>query len=267
MTYYDNFTQLNMSYLNDLPSFWQPPTVNMSFSSFTPTWLGGFTMPLWNNLSNMFSSFNIWNAGNFSNFWNASLTPSWNVGNIFNFTPNYNYSMMDSFSFNVNKTRSSSSSSSTSKTKAEAMTTLKSFGYNETKGDTLAQKALNNANYVCNPTTKQITSKRKLQSEFTTQCARYVKMAIRDSGLGSYTNGHAYQMKSVLEKNPNFKEIPVSSVNVNDLPAGCILVFDKGTQKYSSSYGHVEITTGDGRGVSDGITRNLRTPSAIFIPV
>ena len=71
----------------------------------------------------------------------------------------------------------------------------------------------------------------------------------------------------MLRGNSNFKEISVNGVNVKELPAGCVLVFEKGAQGYSKEYGHVEITIGDGRGVSDGITQNLKTPSAIFIPV
>jgi len=96
----------------------------------------------------------------------------------------------------------------------------------------------------------------------------YVKASIRDAGLGSYKNGHAYQMTGILRSNPNFKEISPSSVNVKDLPSGCILVYNRGAQDYSAEYGHTEITTGDGRAVSDGITDNLyKEPSAIFVPV
>ena len=74
-------------------------------------------------------------------------------------------------------------------------------------------------------------------------------------------------MSNILANNPNFKKLSSNNVNVKELPAGCVLVYDKGAQGYSKEYGHVEITTGDGRGVSDGITQNLRKPSAIFIPV
>ena len=75
-------------------------------------------------------------------------------------------------------------------------------------------------------------------------------------------------MPKILRKNKKFKEISPSEVNVEDLPAGCILVYNKGVQGYSPKYGHTEITTGDGRAVSDGITNNLyKTPSSIFVPV
>ena len=68
--------------------------------------------------------------------------------------------------------------------------------------------------------------------------------------------------------NKNFKEISTSKIDVKDLPAGCVLVYNRGSQGYSSEYGHTEITTGDGRAVSDGITKHLfKKPDAIFVPV
>ena len=94
-----------------------------------------------------------------------------------------------------------------------------------------------------------------------------MKNAIQACGLGKYEYGDAYKMTGILRKNSHFKEISPNSVNVKDLPAGCVIVFDRGMYEYSDKYGHVEITTGDGRGVSDGVTTNLQKPSAIFMPV
>ena len=75
-------------------------------------------------------------------------------------------------------------------------------------------------------------------------------------------------MSKILKNNKNFKEISPEGIDVGKLPAGCVLVYDKGVEGYSKRYGHTEITTGDGRAVSDGITKNLcKKPSAIFIPV
>ena len=74
-------------------------------------------------------------------------------------------------------------------------------------------------------------------------------------------------MADVLKNNKNFKQISPEGVDLKKLPAGCVLVFGRGKSGYSSSYGHTEITTGTGKAVSDGITNNLRKPSAIFIPV
>ena len=99
-------------------------------------------------------------------------------------------------------------------------------------------------------------------------CAAYVKRAIQQAGLGPYESGHAYQMTQILRKNKNFKEISPENVDVSKLPAGCVLVYNKGVEGYSKEYGHTEITTGDGRAAYDGITKNLyKKPSAIFIPV
>ena len=127
---------------------------------------------------------------------------------------------------------------------------LKLDGYNAFKGERLANTALQNS------------------VGWTGWCAAYVKKSIQQSNLGSYQAGHAFQMPSILRNNNNFKEISPENVDVKDLPAGCVLVYGKGKEGYSKDYGHTEITTGDGRAVSDGITRNLyKKPSNIFIPV
>lgn len=99
------------------------------------------------------------------------------------------------------------------------------------------------------------------------KCAKYVKNAIARAGLGKYQQGHAYQTADILRKNPKFKEISPDGVNLKTLPAGCVLVYDRGKSGYSSRYGHTEITTGQGTAVSDGVTHNIRKPTAIFIPV
>ena len=122
--------------------------------------------------------------------------------------------------------------------------------YNAFKGERLANIALSNS------------------KGWTGYCAKYVKKSIQEANLGPYLYGHAYQMTNILRHNPNFKEISTQNVDVKNLPAGCVLVYGKGVEGYSKNYGHTEITTGDGRAVSDGITQNLhKKPSAIFIPV
>ena len=103
---------------------------------------------------------------------------------------------------------------------------------------------------------------------FVGYCARYVKNAIASCGLGFYVSGNAHDMIGILRNNRNFREIPARGVNPKTLPAGCVLVYERGVAGYSSRYGHTEITTGDGRAVSDGITTNIRgNVTAIFVPV
>lgn len=99
-------------------------------------------------------------------------------------------------------------------------------------------------------------------------CAKFVQEAISLAGLGSCTGAHAYEMADTLRYNPNFREISSKEVDVNTLPAGCILVYNQCTRKPDEIYGHTEFTRGDGSGISDGISTTLDpNPSAIFMPV
>ena len=105
---------------------------------------------------------------------------------------------------------------------------------------------------------------------FTGYCSRHVSNALAESGLGTERAGAAADMDTKLENNPNFKEIKVSSVDeLKQLPAGCILVYERGAAGYSSKYGHIEVTLGDGTAGSDGQTRNLRYTQnmSVFVPV
>lgn len=181
-----------------------------------------------------------------------SFLPSlWNYTPSYPYTPNYQSTPV----FKTNYTSSIEPQEFNNEAKTETQTTVTQgrrvlSDYNANAGKRLANIALKNS------------------VGWTGYCARSVKNAICAAHLGSYKSGHAYQMTSILRNNKNFKEISAQEVNVKDLPAGCILVYDKGTQGYSKNYGHTEITTGDGRAVSDGITQNLtKQPSSVFIPV
>lgn len=244
MTIYNQFTNLNMDYLSN--------GMNTQTSWFTPQFpFTGWTMPSF-NFNSIFPTF--FNSGSFMPSFNFNFdfsklfpTDNWNnnTGNNYNWSSNT--SIWNNQSYNFNTTFPSGDSFTlTNKNK-------KSFSlanYDSSAGEKLAKTALSNS------------------KGFTGYCATYVKKAIEKSGLGSYENGNAYQMASILRKNKNFEEISPSSINVEDLPAGCVIVYNKGSQGYSPNYGHTEITTGDGRAVSDGITQNLhKQPDAIFVPV
>ena len=56
-------------------------------------------------------------------------------------------------------------------------------------------------------------------------------------------------------------------MDLSSLPAGCVLVYDRGVAGYSSKYGHTEITLGDGTAGSGGITHNIRQGARVFVPV
>ena len=238
-----NFAQPNFSFgCFTMPNF---------FSNFSLFGLGcdGFNQFGQFPYTSMYSNYGMMNSSSiFSNF----STPM-NYGNYsFPSTPNFFDSTNSifgtpSWDSSFVYTLSGATSRTTSQNKKPLSGSLKE--YSSERGEKLAQIALQN------------------KTGFNKQCATYVKNAIQEAGLGSYVQGDAHRTDEILANNANFKEISVEGVNINELPAGCVLVYEKGAAGYSSEYGHVEITTGDGRGVSDGITNNLRTPSSIFIPV
>ena len=124
--------------------------------------------------------------------------------------------------------------------------------YNAQKGQNLSQRALSDAN-----------------SNSLGRCAAYVKDAIANCNMGSYEQGHGYQVAGILKNNKNFKEINVAPNDLNKLPAGCVIVYNKGAAGYSSQYGHVEITLGNGNAASDFVNHNIRPSEdvTVFIPV
>lgn len=240
MTFINNFSNLNMGNFMSGWNNWFSPTFSCSF------------MPSFFDLSGLTAMFNDWSFPSFNNFSMPSLF-SFTSMNTFDMTFNNN-NIWDNVSWNNAAPtynagwNSGIGDSFTFTNKNKANFSVKD--YNANAGERLARYALSH----------------KARS-FTGNCAKYVKNAIQACGLGAYKSGHAYQMTGILRKNSHFKEISPNSVNVKDLPAGCVIVFDRGMYKYSDDYGHVEITTGDGRGVSDGVTTDLRKPSAIFVPV
>ena len=224
--------------------FWEYNNFNYGFGMnnwFMPTF--SYNMNPFFDSSFMFSNFQMPTFCFMPSLW--SCTPS------YSYTPGYQYTPL--FTTNYTPNIEPQEVDSEAKTKPQATVTQSRSllsGYNANAGKRLANIALNNS------------------VGWTGYCARSVKNAICAANLGSYESGHAYQMSSILRNNKNFKEIPARDVNVKDLPAGCILVYNKGAQGYSKDYGHTEITTGDGRAVSDGITKNLtKQPSSVFIPV
>lgn len=140
--------------------------------------------------------------------------------------------------------------------------------YNSSSMGNLGSSFLKNIGYCASSGLRLAKTAMSRAVGFTGWCARYVKNAIASCGLGSYVRGDAHEMIRILRNNKKFKEIPAHGVNPKTLPPGCILVYGKGVSGYSSKYGHTEITTGDGRAVSDGITNNIRgNVTAIFVPV
>ena len=57
-------------------------------------------------------------------------------------------------------------------------------------------------------------------------CARYVKNAIVNSGLGIYEYGNGEQTKYMLRRNPNFVEVKVKGEDLKNLPEGTVITYD-----------------------------------------
>ena len=104
---------------------------------------------------------------------------------------------------------------------------------------------------------------------FTGYCARYVADGLRRTGLGK-ERANATDMDNLLVNNSNYRMVKITSKEqLRSLPAGCIVVYERGAAGYNAKYGHIEVTMGDGTAVSDGVTRNMRYSEnmTVFVPV
>ncbi len=109
-------------------------------------------------------------------------------------------------------------------------------------------------------------------------CAKYVKNAVVNSGLGRYVYGNGEDSKYMFRGNMNFKEISANGGDLQKLPAGTSIVYDANTPVYYSDgttgqvgeFGHVLLATGDGSGISDRFEQEIPMADSgvyAFIPV
>ena len=200
-----------------------------SFNCFSPNFN-------FNNSCN-FNNFNpsIWSTNNkfsFSNFTPPTFTPS-------TFAPSAN---TDSF------VKTSSTSNNTDN---------KLKDYNPFAGHRLAEIAMQGRQFNSWDSVPEGQGK----------CAFFVSNALDRAGMSNGMRGDAYQMINILKLNNNFKQIPTNNIDIDEIPAGSILAYERGSQGYSEDYGHIEIMTEDGKGVSQAITYDIKEPDALFIPV
>lgn len=212
------------------PSFGFMPTMPL-FGGFNNFW-GGFSMPNFGMLTHTMDVFSLLNT--------------------FNATTNLTKNFFNTFSSLTANNRAAASVASVRNAKVNTSTNLAEIneaGYNSEKGGALAKEVAKNA------------------VGFTGYCAKYVRTALDNTGLGTGERGDGYEYANILSRNPNFKEVSTNNLNLSSLPAGCILVYDKGVSGYSRNAGHVEVTLGNGQAVSDGVTNNIRNGARVFIPV
>jgi len=135
---------------------------------------------------------------------------------------------------------------------------LKDAGYNPKLGNSLANISYENA-----------TSKNSKH-----RCLQGVRESLNKAGLiKGRMGGSAYQAADVLKKDTkNFSEIKVEKGDLKNLPAGCVIVWDRnyvGT-KPSDLHGHITVTLGNGKGACDRIEEKLfmlGTKHRVFVPV
>ena len=190
---------------------------------------------------------------------------------MFNFAPMLKmfdmFSMLNTFNTTTQLTERAANTFSTLTTKHRAaksarkevknvqintstnLETLKDVGYNAEKGEKLAKTAAKNV------------------EGFNNKCAQNVREDLEAAGLANGERGNGHEYGGILSRNPNFKEIDTKGINLASLPGGAVLVYDRGVAGYSSDYGHVEITLGNGQAVSDGVTNNIRPGARVFVPV
>lgn len=133
--------------------------------------------------------------------------------------------------------------------------------YNKVNGEKLAQKVVQNL-----PTDRDPNNP---------LCAKYVKKAIQDCGLGEYVKGNAAYCKNIFRANPNFKEVKYK--DFSKLPTGTLVVYDAfdkvtfqdGKEGKIGKHGHTLIALKDGKGCSDIIENEIAYSSKAhtFIPV
>ncbi len=244
------------SYLNFGYNPFQPNMFGFSMPYFMPNF--NFFQPI---MSPYFSVFNFWNTPSLSTAYNDNqnyTNPYFSNNNGFDtfertilantVTQPQTLSTTTQYAQQVEPVKTPEKTTLSVTTNSDGSITID--GYNAQAGQKLADIALKNAD------------------SFHNHCAGHVETDIEEAGLGQRTDVDAYQMFNTMDNNPNFKPLETTNVDVSKLPAGCVPVYDKGVSGYSSDYGHVEITLGDGRAASDGITNNMRqNPTAIYAPV
>ncbi|MBP7211791.1 hypothetical protein KBA27_03060 [bacterium] len=104
------------------------------------------------------------------------------------------------------------------------------------------------------------------------RCFHGVRTTLELAGLsnGEIRGKAAYQAADMLENHKNFKEVNVDRSQLNNLPAGCVVVYN---QCPGHPYGHITVSLGDGKAASDHFENAVAGHSQlydqyrVFVPV
>ncbi len=97
-------------------------------------------------------------------------------------------------------------------------------------------------------------------------CFRYVRQALERAGVKGVGGASAYMAGDQLAKNPKFREIKVAEKDLKKLPAGAVVVWDRGN---GHQHGHISIALGNGQEASDikkPQTVGYGTKFRVFLP-
>lgn len=103
-------------------------------------------------------------------------------------------------------------------------------------------------------------------------CFKYVRQALERAGVKGVGGASAYMAADQLAKNPKFREVKVAPKDLPKLPAGAVVVWDRGGSGASAAgrqHGHISISLGDGREVSDLVrkqTTSMGSNVRVFLP-
>lgn len=96
-------------------------------------------------------------------------------------------------------------------------------------------------------------------------CLKGVNDAMQAMGLPVHREAAAWMAVDDFQKNPKFKEVKVSKEQLKALPAGAVVIWDKGS---GLPYGHISVALGDGREASSKVRNQLllNTNFHVFLP-
>lgn len=96
-------------------------------------------------------------------------------------------------------------------------------------------------------------------------CYKWVGQALRKFGV-NVSGASAYMAADQLAKNSKFREVQVAPKDLKKLPAGAVVVWNKGA---GHPHGHISIALGNGKEASDKLRdqiTNYGTSVRVFIP-
>lgn len=214
----------------------------------------------------------LYNFGlNFNMFFNPFMNffMPFNAYNPFmNYTPSIfqnNYSRFSPEPFNPKPFDASSIFASASKRTYSTNndTYVKGVKFNKYKGESLAKKIVD-----------ILPSNRDPENPL---CAKYVKNAIAQCGLGRYELGNADACTDILRRNPNFREVKLSEKEQALAPRGTVIVYDafdtvsdkNGKSGKIGKDGHIIVSLGKGKACSDIMEDEIfqSDRAHVFIPV